>query len=124
MSPATATVDQYLAGVPDEQRAALEQLRATIKAASPEAVEAISYGIPGYKFKGRPLVHFGAAKNHCALYGAAVADSDKDELRGYDISKGTIRFSPDRPLPAGLVTKLVKARMAEIEAGAGGYKKK
>ena len=117
-------MDSYLAALPEEQRTALENVRATIKAAAPEAAEAISYGIPGYKYRGRPLIHFGAAKNHCAIYGAAVAESDKEDLEGYDISKGTIRFSPDRPLPAELVERLVKARMGEIEAGGGAYGKK
>ena len=124
MPQSSDTVDGYLAALPDEQRTALENVRATIKAAAPESAEAISYGIPGYKFKGRPLIHFGAAKNHCAIYGAAVAESDKEDLEGYDMSKGTIRFSPDKPLPVELVERLVKARMAEIEAGAGGYGKK
>jgi uncharacterized protein YdhG (YjbR/CyaY superfamily) len=123
MSPAAQNVDAYLAALPDEQRTALEDVRRTIRAAAPNAAEAISYGIPGYKHKGKPLIHFGAAKNHCAIYGAAVAESDKEELKDYDTSKGTIRFSPDRPLPAALVERLVKARMAEIEAGAGGYVK-
>jgi uncharacterized protein YdhG (YjbR/CyaY superfamily) len=113
-------VDAYLAALPAEQRAALEDVRRTIKAAAPEAAEAISYGIPGYKLNGKPLIHFGAAKNHCAIYGAAVAESDKEELKGYDMSKGTIRFAPDNPLPAALIERLVKGRMAEIEAGAGG----
>ncbi len=124
MSPGPKTVDEYLAALPDDQRAALEKTRETIQGAAPEAVEAISYGIPGYKFNGKPLIHFGAAKNHCALYGAAVVDSDRDELEGYDTSKGTIRFSPDKPLPAALVKKLVKTRMAQIEAGTTGYGKK
>lgn len=123
MSPAAKDVDAYLAALPDEQRTALQEVRQTIKAAAPEAAEAISYGIPGYKHKGKPLIHFGAAKNHCAIYGAAVAESDKEDLKGYDISKGTIRFSPDEPLPAALVERLVRARMAEIEAGENGYGK-
>ena len=118
------TVDGYLAALPVEQRVALEGVRRAIKAAAPEAAEAISYGIPGYKVKGKPLIHFGAAKNHCAIYGAAVAESDKEDLKGYDMSKGTIRFSPGKPLPADLVERLVKARMSEIEAGAAGYGKK
>ena len=124
MGPAAETVDQYLAALPDDQRAALEHVRATIRAAAPGAAESISYGMPGYKFKGRPLIHFGAAKNHCAIYGAVVADADKDALRGYDTSKGTIRFSPERPLPAALVTKLVTARLNDIEAGSTEYQRK
>ena len=124
MSPAAKDVDAYLAALPDEQRTALEEVRRIIKGAAPEAAEAISYGIPGYKHKGKPLIHFGAAKNHCAIYGAAVAESDKEQLKGYDISKGTIRFSPDKPLPTALVERLVRARMQEIDAGAKEHGKK
>jgi uncharacterized protein YdhG (YjbR/CyaY superfamily) len=122
MSPVPKTVDEYLDALSEEQRRALQKVRETIKAAAPEAAESISYGIPGYKFKGRPLIHFGAAKSHCAIYGAAIARADTDKLKGYDTSKGTIRFSSDKPLPAALVEKLVNARMAEIEAGASGHK--
>jgi uncharacterized protein YdhG (YjbR/CyaY superfamily) len=124
MSPAPKTVDDYLAGLPEDQRAALTRVRETIKEAAPEAMEAISYGIPGYKVKGKPLIHFGAAKNHCAIYGAAVVDADKAELKAYDTSKGTIRFSPEKPLPDALIKKFVQTRMAEIEAGTTGYGKK
>ena len=123
MSPAPKTVDTYLASLPEDQRAALQKLRETIKAAAPEAGESISYGIPSFKYKGRPLIHIGAAKHHCAIYGL-VPDAYKDELKQYDTSKGTIRFPADKPLPATLVKKLVKTRMAEIEAGATGYKRK
>ena len=122
MSPAPKTVDDYLGALPEDQRAALEKLRETIKAAAPEAAESISYGIPSFKYKGRPLIHIGAAKHHCAIYGL-VPDAFKDELKQYDTSKGTIRFPADKPLPATLVKKLVKTRMAEIEAGATGYKR-
>jgi len=124
MSPSAKDVDSYLAALSELQRRALQKVRETIKAAAPDATESISYGIPGYKLKGRPLIHFGAAKNHCAIYGAAVAEADKDELKDYDTSKGTIRFPADKPVPAALVKKLVKTRMAEIEAGTTGYGKK
>jgi uncharacterized protein YdhG (YjbR/CyaY superfamily) len=123
MSPAPKDVDAYLAALPDEQRIALRDVRRTIKAAAPEAVEAISYGIPGYKFRGRPLIHFGAGKNHCAIYGALVADTDKDALKGYNTSKGTIRFSPEKPLPPELLMKLVTARLKDIEAAAAAYRR-
>jgi len=117
VSPVPRTVDDYLAALPEEQRAALEKLRETIKAAAPDAAESISYGIPTFKYKGRPLIYFGAAKNHCAVY-AINTDAHKDELKRYDTSKGTVRFSPDKPLPEALRRKLVKARIDEIEAGA------
>ena len=78
-------------------------------------MEGIGYGVPAFKYRGRPLVSFGAAKSHCAFYvqSPAVMDAHKDDLAGYDTSKGTIRFVPDTPLPDELVTKLVRARMAE-----------
>ena len=107
-------VDAYLAGLGEEQRAALETLRATIRAAAPEAEECISYGVPALRQNG-PLVGYGATAKHCALYlmsGSTVA-AHEEELRGYDTSKGTIRFTPERPLPDDLVARLVKSRLAE-----------
>jgi uncharacterized protein YdhG (YjbR/CyaY superfamily) len=124
MSPAAKDIDSYLAELPNDQRAALQKLRKTIKAAAPEAAESISYGIPTFKYKGRPLIYFGAAKKHVAIYGGINIDAHKEELQHYDTSKGTIRFPPDKPLPASLVKKLVKSQMKEIEAGATGYKKR
>jgi uncharacterized protein YdhG (YjbR/CyaY superfamily) len=108
------TVDDYLARLSDTQRAALEKLRRDIKAAAPAAEECISYDIPGYRLGSRLLVSFGAAKNHCAFYpGAHPIRSHKDELAGYDLAKGTIRFSAEKALPARLVRKLVKTRVAQ-----------
>jgi uncharacterized protein YdhG (YjbR/CyaY superfamily) len=111
------TVDQYLAGVPGEQRAALERLRETIRAAAPEATETISYGMPAYKLHGS-LVGFAAFKNHCSFFpmSATLIEAHKEELSGYRTSKGTIQFTADKPLPAPLVRKLVKQRAAENEA--------
>jgi uncharacterized protein YdhG (YjbR/CyaY superfamily) len=115
-------VDDYLAAVPEEAWAALEKLRQTIRAAAPEAIEVISYQIPTFKHQGRPLVSFGAAKNHCAFYVMSpnVMAAYAAELKDYDVAKGTIRFPVDKPLSAALVTKLVKARIAENEAGRNG----
>lgn len=111
------TIDEYLAPLSDEQRAALEKLRRDIKAAAPKAEECISYQIPGFRLDGRLLVSFGAAKNHCAFYpGAFPVEAHKDELTAYGTSKGTIRFQVDSPLPAPLVRKLVKSRIAEYAA--------
>ena len=109
------STDEYLAQLPDDQRAALENLRKSIKAAAPKAEEGISYGLPAFRLHGRRLVCFGATKSHCAFYpmsSATIADHKK-ELAAYDTSTGTIRFKPDEPLPAALVKKLVKARIAE-----------
>ena len=109
------TIDDYLAPLDDDQRAALERLRKIIKAAAPRAEECISYQIPAFRLDGRLLVAFGAAAKHCAFYpmsSKTIAAHEK-ELAGFDTSKGTIRFQPDKPLPAALVRKLVKARIAE-----------
>ena len=109
------TIDEYLAHTTPEQRTALEKLRKAIHAVAPGAEEYIGYGLAGFKFNGRPLVYFGAWENHCALYAAspAVQKQFQKELKGFEVSKGTIRFTPDKPLPVALVKKLVKARIAE-----------
>jgi uncharacterized protein YdhG (YjbR/CyaY superfamily) len=114
------TIDEYLAAVSDDQRAALEVLRETIRAAAPGAEECISYQLPAFRLHGRLLVGFGATTKHCALYlmSSSTMKAHEDELRGYDTSKGTIRFQPDKPLPAALVRRLVEARIAE-NAGQG-----
>jgi len=117
-NPPARNVDEYLAGVPKEARAALEKLRKTIKAAAPMASEGISYQMPMYKHHGM-LVGFAAFKNHCSLFpGPAVMERHQQELKRYDTSKGTIRFPVDQPPPAALVKKLVKARIEENEARA------
>ena len=111
------TIDDYLARVSATQRAALEKLRRDIKAAAPAVEECISYDIPGYRLGSRLLVSFGAAKNHCAFYpGAHPIGAHNNELVGYDLAKGTIRFHAEKPLPAGLVKKLVKTRIAQYSA--------
>ena len=115
------TVDEYLAAVPEEARATLEKIRKTIKAVAPQATEVISYQIPMYKQHGM-LVGFAAFKGHCSLFpGAKAVATFKDELKAYETSKGTIRFPIGKPLPAALVKKLVKTRIAENEAA---FKKK
>ena len=114
MATTPATIDDYLAPLGDAQRAALEQLRKAVRSAAPEAQECISYRLPTFRLGGRMLVSFGAAANHCAFYpGAFPIETHKDELRAYDTSKGTIRFPATNPLPAALVRKLVKTRIAE-----------
>ena len=115
---AAKTVDEYLAALPADKRRTLARMRALIKSAAPGASEGISYGLPTYKLNGRPVVYFGAAAKHVSLY--AVSDRDIDgkplaELKKYDTSgKGTVRFPPDKPLPAALVTRIVKANVARI----------
>ena len=109
------TIDEYLATAGAKQRDVLEKLRRTIHSAAPGAEEYIGYGLAGFKLNGRPLVYFGAWASHCALYAASPAIQKKfqNELAGFEQSKGTIRFTPEEPLPVALVKKLVKARIAE-----------
>lgn len=108
------TIDEYLAPLSEDKRAALERLRKIIRAAAPKAEECISYQLPAFRLDGKCFIWLGAAANHCAIYG--VGGADADELKDYDISKGTIRFQPDKPLPATLIRKLVKARIAKNAA--------
>ena len=121
-SSRSVEIDAFLAGLDEGAREALENLRRTIAAAAPDAVEGIGYGVPAFRYRGRPLVSFGAGKEHCSFYiqSPAVMDAHRKELAAYDTAKGTIRFAPDKPLPATLVTKLVKARLAETDAAARG----
>ena len=105
--------DEYLTPLSADKRRALEKLRKDIKAAAPKAEECISYGVPGFRLNGKLLVSSGAAAKHCAFYPGATVQRMKKELKGYDTSKGTIRFPADEPLPTALVRKIVKARIAE-----------
>lgn len=116
---AAADVDAYLTSVPAEKRAALQNLRKAIRAAAPDAEEGFSYGLPAFRLDGRPLVCYGASKNHCSFFpmSPAVIRAHAAALKGYDLSKGTIRFLTEKPLPAALVRKLVKARLAELKPG-------
>jgi uncharacterized protein YdhG (YjbR/CyaY superfamily) len=117
IAAATARIDATLASLPADQRAALDALRATIAAAAPDAVEGISYGMPAFRYRGHPLVGYQAAKAHCAFYpmDPAVIDAHRDELVGFDTSKGTIRFLPDHPVPSDLVVRIVRARVAALD---------
>jgi uncharacterized protein YdhG (YjbR/CyaY superfamily) len=107
------THDEYLAAVTEDKRGALQKLRKTIKMAAPKAEECISYQLPAFRLNGQFLVAYGAATNHCAFYPGSTVKALKDELKSYDTSKGTIRFSADKPLPSALVRKLVKLRIEE-----------
>lgn len=111
------TIADYLAAAPKDKRAALMKLRKAIRAAAPTATESISYGIATFKHNGRPLLYYGYWKAHCALYGfgSGFIDAHAAELKAYDLRKGTLRFTADKPLPDQLVTKIVKARIAEID---------
>ena len=109
------TVDEYLTSVNPNQRRALQQLRKAIHAVAPKTEERISYGIPAFRLSGGSVVFFGAWANHCSFYpgSSKTLKNFQSDLKGFQVSKGTIRFSSDNPLPTALVKKLVKARIAE-----------
>jgi uncharacterized protein YdhG (YjbR/CyaY superfamily) len=105
-------VESYLHGVPAEARASLEKLRQTIRSVVPEAVEVISYGIPTFKLDGRMLVSYAAFAEHCSFFpGAGPVDEHENELKSFQTSKGTVRFTSNKPLSTALVKKLVKTRI-------------
>jgi uncharacterized protein YdhG (YjbR/CyaY superfamily) len=116
--PKPTTIDEYLEGASVSQRAILEKLRRTILATAPGAEEGISYGLAAFRLNKRPLVAFGWWASHCAFYpmSSRTIATLKDQLEGFETSKGTIRFTPEKPLPVALVKKLVKARIAELAA--------
>lgn len=109
------TVDAYLKALPADQRAALERIRAVVRGLAPGVEECISYGLPTFKLDGKTVLHIGAAAKHCAIYGA-VGDFG-DALAKYDVSKGTIRFQPEAPLPMALLRTLIRGRLARLASG-------
>jgi uncharacterized protein YdhG (YjbR/CyaY superfamily) len=113
-----ATVDEYLARLPDDRRAAMALLRATIRAAAPDATEVITYNMPGFKTHGRFLVSYDAFKRHYSLFPAseAVVNGLGEEIRPHLAGRGTIRFASSEPIPVDLVTRIVKIRLADDEA--------
>ena len=116
-APAPKTVDEYVARARPAFRAALQQLRNTIKAAAPDAEEVISYRIPAFRQNGM-LVYYAAFKDHCSFFVASTEARRQfsAELKPFESGKGTLRFTPDRPLPSDLVTRIVKARVEENAA--------
>jgi uncharacterized protein YdhG (YjbR/CyaY superfamily) len=120
------TIDEYLAGVNADHRDALQELRQTIQAVAPNAEECISYAIPAVRLNGRLLVGFAAWSNYCSFYpmSSKTLKKFRNELRNFQTSKGTLRFSPDKPMPVALVKKLLKARIAENNARANKNRRK
>jgi uncharacterized protein YdhG (YjbR/CyaY superfamily) len=111
-----SAMDDYLNGLPPAQKAALARVRAVVSGVAPEAEEGVSYGTPAFLYAGRPLLGFRAAKKHLSVFpfSPAAIEAVKDRLVGFDLSKGTIRFSPDDPVPEDVLADLVRARMQEI----------
>ena len=116
-------VDEYMAQLPDDRRAVMEQLRSTIRSAAPDATEVISYNMPAFRLDGRFLVSYEAFKRHYSLFpwSDAMVEELGDEMRPYAVGKGTIRFPADEPIPLDLVTRIVAIRIREVaqEGGSG-----
>src|SRR5262245_23922543 len=114
------SVDEFIAGQPEAVRPKLEQVRAAIKKAVPEAVEGIGYGMPGYKLYGKPMLYFAGFKEHYSLFAASGTffGALEDELRGYERRKGTVHFSLTKPVPVKLIGRIAKLRAAGIAATA------
>lgn len=114
----TEQIDATLAALPASQRAALEHLRATIASAAPGAEETISYGMPAFRYHGRALVSYAAFKAHCSFFpmSSGLIEAHRTELAGFATAKGTLRFTPEHPIPDDLVRQIVRERMAQIDA--------
>lgn len=111
-------VDEYLANQPEGPRAALQALREQIRVAAPRATETIAYAMPAFRLDGRFLVSYAAYKSHCSLFPASAHMLDElgDDLKPYFSGKGTLRFKADKPIPPGLVRKIVRIRVDEVTA--------
>jgi uncharacterized protein YdhG (YjbR/CyaY superfamily) len=112
------SVEEYIAGQPEAVRLKLEQLRAAIRRAVPEAVEGIGYRMPGYKLHGKPMLYFAAFKEHYSLFAASGTffAALEDELSGYDLRKGTVHFPLTKPVPVKLISRIAKLRASGIAA--------
>ena len=121
-----ASVAEFLAGLPADQRKALERLRKQVLSAAPVATELINYGVPMFRVGGKNLVAMTAGKSHCSFLpmSPAVVKAHAKELAGFETATGTIRFKPDEPIPAAIVRKLVKARLKKIGGAASKPAKK
>ena len=116
MATRPRTIDEYLAGLSAENRAALQKVRRAVHAAAPKAEECIAYGIPAFRLNGKLVAAFKAAAHHCSFHpmSGETVMTLKADLAGYSTSRGTIRFSARAGLPATLIRKLVGARIAEV----------
>jgi uncharacterized protein YdhG (YjbR/CyaY superfamily) len=117
-STATAWIDARLAGLPEKQRAALQRLRETIAATAPDAVDTISYAMPAFRYHGRALVSYDAFKAHCSLFpmGSEIIERHADKFADFSTTKGTLHFTPEKPIPMELIRLIVRERMAAIDA--------
>lgn len=109
-----ATIDEYVAGFPEDVQKLLEEVRTTIRKAAPEAEEGIAYGMPGYKLNGKPLVYFAAFKNHIGFYATPTGHAAfAEDLARYKQGKGSVQFPLNEPMPQDLITRIVTFRVEE-----------
>jgi uncharacterized protein YdhG (YjbR/CyaY superfamily) len=115
---AVKAVEDFLQALTPERRAALQHLRELTIQTCPEAVEGFGYGMPGYKYRGRPLIYFSSFKNHMSIFamGYEGINRHRAELADYEIRAGTIHFQAGKPLPDKLVKMMIEERMADIDA--------
>jgi uncharacterized protein YdhG (YjbR/CyaY superfamily) len=113
------TIDEYIAAQPEAVRRKLEQVRNAIKKAVPDAVEVIGYRMPGYKLHGKPMLYFASFKEHYSLFAASGSffAELEEELKGYELRKGTVHFPLDKPVPVKLISRIAKLRAAGIISG-------
>jgi uncharacterized protein YdhG (YjbR/CyaY superfamily) len=114
-----SSFDEYLATLPDAQKGELERVRKFVRRKVPDAEEATSYGMPAFKYRGRPLLGFKVSKNHLSVFpfSPAAVDAARGQLVGFDLAKGTIRFTTDKPIPDDALERLLAHRLHEIESG-------
>ena len=125
MKVITNNVDDYIASFPTSTQKLLKQVRKAVKAAAPKAEESISYGMPAYKYMGKPLVYFGGYEKHIGFYATPTGHKQfEKELSKYKQGKGSVQFPIDEPLPISLITKIVKFRVKENEMKALAKSKK
>jgi uncharacterized protein YdhG (YjbR/CyaY superfamily) len=112
-----SSFDVYLATVPDPERAELERIRHVVRRTVPDAEEGTSYGMPAFRYKKRPLLGFRASKSHLSVFpfSPEAIDAARDALAGFDLSKGTVRFTPDQPIPDSALEQLLRHRSREID---------
>ena len=117
-----SSFDDYFAATSDPERAELERIRRLVRRTVPEAEEATSYGLPAFKYKQRPLLGFRISKNHLSIFpfSPEAIDAARDALVGFDLSKGTIRFTADQPIPQDALEQMLGHRLREIEGGQPG----
>jgi uncharacterized protein YdhG (YjbR/CyaY superfamily) len=109
-------IDDYLKDAGKEQRAEIERIRSLVKQIVPQAEEAKSYGVPAFKYRGKLLVGFHIGKTHMSIYpGSGAIESVKDELKGYDLSKGTVRFSESKPIPENILKRIINYRLKDLD---------